>query len=92
MRMTSLLAGPAVAIAIGLLAGSAQAAPAGNALDGLKADPAVASAVEKTHWRRHRYYSYDYYPRNYDYPRHRYHRHYGWWGHKHRWHRRHHWW
>jgi hypothetical protein len=84
MRMTSLLAAPAVAIAIGLLAGSAQAAPAGNALGGLKAD--TAAAAEKVHWRRGCYW----HRGHWHCGGHRYHQ--GYWGHRHRWHRHRHWW
>jgi len=52
MTRLSLLAGPAVALAIGLFAGSAQAAPAGGALGGVEANPAAGSAAEKTAWVR----------------------------------------
>ena len=91
MTRLSLLAGPAVALAIGLFAGSAQAAPAGGALGDVKANPAAGSAVETTSWTRRCYW-------------HRGHRHCRqvwvpnrrlWWGHghhrhrHHRWHRRH---
>jgi hypothetical protein len=78
-----------VALAIGLFAGSAQAAPAGGALGDIKANPAADNAVDKTHWRRHRYY---YARRHYYHPRHHYHRDYGWWGHRRHWRRHHHWW
>ena len=91
MRIASLLAGPAVAVAIGLTAGSAQAAPAGGGLGGLENDPAASSAAEKTYWSRQCEWRYG-------------HRHCWqvwvqpnrWWGHRHhynshRWDRRHHW-
>ena len=85
MTRLSLLAGPAVALAIGLFAGSAQAAPAGGALGDVKANPAAGSAVEKTYWTRRCWW-------------HRGHRrcrsvwvsNRRWHGHHHRWNRHHH--
>jgi hypothetical protein len=85
MRKLSLLAAPAVALAIGVFAGSAQAAPAGSALGGLKADPAATSPVEKTHWRRGCFWH-----RGHLHCRGDHYYHGGWWwGHRH--HRWHHW-
>jgi hypothetical protein len=81
MRKMSLLAGPMVAVALGVLAGSAQAAPA---VGGLKSDQAAASAVEKARcgWWNGRWRcwhsGYYYGPRRW------------WWRHHHRHHR--HWW
>ena len=91
MTRLSLLAGPAVALAIGLFAGSAQAAPAGGALGDVKANPAAGSAVEKTYWTRLCYWHRGYrHCRQVWVPNRRH-----WWGHghhrhrHHRWHRRH---
>jgi hypothetical protein len=71
------LTGAAAALALGLVAASAEAAPATGAATDLKAAAGESSVVENTHWgrRRHKYYhSYDVpYWRYYSYyPRHRY--------------------
>jgi hypothetical protein len=64
----------AVGAAFGLMAASAEAAPAASAATGYKAMAGESSTVQNVHWRRHHYWGYPnyYYGYAYPYPRWRY--------------------
>ena len=63
-----------VGAAFGLMAASAEAAPAASAATNYKATAGESSAVQNVHWRRHRYWGHPnyYYGYAYPYPRWRY--------------------
>ena len=50
MRLARTLAGSVIGLALGLAVTTANAAPAGSGLAGLKDDPSIASLVDKTYW------------------------------------------
>jgi hypothetical protein len=79
MRQSTWLIGAAAALALGALAGSAQAAPATSGATGFKSAVGETSAMEAVHWgwrrRHHRHYYYGYFAPPFPYwyaPRYRY--------------------
>ena len=74
MIRSTWLVGAAATLALGLMAASAEAAPATGAATGHKAAVGESSAVQNTHWgyRHHRYRYYGYYGSPYPYWRYYY--------------------